>query len=138
MGTFDQILRRLDIYERETLDALGKGLAEGMQLMEQTAQASPAYRNVTGATRGGTVGYAVGVNDGRFQRAVAVVEGRNPGAAHVESLPSGGPDTLTGILTVPTDYIDEIEKRGSVLESALVQDARLVTQVVANEVRAVR
>jgi hypothetical protein len=115
---FGQIERRLDELERRARAAALRGLRQAAQVMQRDAQETSAYAGMSGATRAATVAVVISAEDdgagelqAAYNRAAEHLGGFVGHAGHPLLTPAGSVsgDEITVVLTVPTDYIDDLE-----------------------------
>lgn len=143
------IERHLAQLDRQRRQAIRRAAVAGAATLQRDAQDTTAYVGVTGATRAGTVAYVAdadgaGKFDAAYQAAAEkLAEARSP-RGHVYRAPVPGPDAPTDtaiLLTVPTDYIDQLEVNNAgekaFLGPTLAQDALAITAAIAAATREV-
>lgn len=116
---FDTIYHWLDTLESKVKAAAFVGLEHAAFDMESDARETVAYFGMSGATRASTIAYvatAENPNQGPIQIAYEIAASHLRGFYGHEGEPwledsgvSPGQDELVVILTVPTDYIDDLE-----------------------------
>lgn len=111
---FSALFRHLDELVEESAQLAAEGLRPGASTLEARARATTAYQDDTGATRDGTVAYVIGggVDDSSIiETAAGLVDAKNPGTSLVTDGDAVDADTVAVILTVPTEYEDDLETR---------------------------
>lgn len=101
----------LDRWEAAVPQAVAEALNAEAGAVTNAAQQAGGYQDQTGAARTGTVAYVPGMSDAQFDRAVANVEQLNPGHAVSETVGSVDSDEVVLVITMATDYADELETR---------------------------
>lgn len=129
--SIDQIITNLRRLERDSIAAVGRGLQAGAGDIEATAQATTAYDGMSGATRAATIAYVVGAGldegtqaDAAYTAAAGLLTGftGHAGQPMLVSIPGPNPDVAEIVLTVPTDYILDLETERAG-EKAFIADA---------------
>lgn len=108
---FRQMIDALDRLEAEIIEAALEGADAAAAHAQDVMRATTAYNNQTWATRTSTTAYVAG--PGRspsLARAVAQVDARNPGHSEVSTIALPD-DVIAVIMTVPTDYVIDLETR---------------------------
>jgi hypothetical protein len=115
---FAQLERELDELTRRITAAARRGLEAEAQAMERDAKNTSAYLGMSGATRASTIAFVVDEgDDGSARLAAAYATAAehlagfvgHAGNAHLEPSGAVGPGEIAVVLTVPTDYIDNLE-----------------------------
>jgi hypothetical protein len=104
------LITGLDKLRTVMLDGARDGLAVGCGPIEDAMRRDSAHGDVTGATHAAYVAFAVGQGESgqaAMHESIAEVERLNPG--HVATSSVAIEATLGAILTVATDYQDELE-----------------------------
>lgn len=150
MADLDALLAGLDTLEQRVMAGLLKGAQAGATDLQTTAQQTSAYIGQSGATRDGTVAYvATALDDGSdafegaYQAAAQHLAGFTGHGGNVErqSVGTAGPDEIVIILTVPTDYIKDLETDnggqkafiGPTMDGGAVQVTQQIAAAVARE-----
>jgi len=113
---FESIFIDLDALAPRIVGGAVRGLIGAADELADAARGSGAYEDQSGATRAGTTAYVVGGNvdgSGALARGAAEVAARNPGHEFVESIDGGGENEVVVVLTVPTDYADDLETKNA-------------------------
>jgi hypothetical protein len=145
---FAAMITGLRALERRSVAAISEGLEAGAAQMEADAKATDAYYGQSGATRESTVAYVTpggGVLEAgaAYARAAALLDGftGHEGKAELEDVAGPGKGEAWIVLTVPTDYIINLEQESAgqraFLADTLHQDAGAALDAVTAALRKV-
>ncbi len=118
MGDFDQVFRRLDALIPTARRGAIAGLVGAAPSVQASAQATTAYRGMSGATRDSTVAFVVADErpnppepDAAFANAARDLSGFVGHAGNPLSEPAGDvpADAIRVVLTSMTDYVEALE-----------------------------
>lgn len=131
-------------FERQMQDTVYRALQAASDQIQARMQATDVYQNVSGATRAGSVAYALspdGTADlAPFRDAASQVVARRPGEGVTYALPNPPDNVGMVVVTVPTRYQIHLETshggRRSVISVAVMDDADTTMQSVVRHLRA--
>ena len=148
MTDISGVLQGLDRFLAAQQRGLNEGLEDGAMLLQLVASETDAYAGMSGATRASTVAYPFGPNvppsqafEQAYQTAAQLLDGYTGHDGKPARMDADVPAGATGIvLTVPTDYVDDLEfdlgGQKAFLAPTLRQEAQTVTANIARAMKA--
>lgn len=129
----DDMLANWRALTQRTLSAIRPGMEAGADIIEAAASATTAYRGMSGATRASTIAYVADQadrGDAEIVAAYNAAAGRlqgfqgHEGQPHLGDAPGPAANQTWIVLTVPTDYILNLETENAG-EKAFLADSLL-------------